>query len=319
MSKSVPVDSQNNSTSPRTLLELAKGAVEFINREGKIGEFWQLWMESIPPASELNSPDMVIEYYIVATANMQKLTWRTAGPQFVFIQKMVDFFWNVGAPESEIDRLNDVGVLINPQKIGSWIDMSSKLGMDGGWYFPVNTSVEVALEAADPGKPVNEVRDWATRHSVQTTLYIGRDMGAAPPRQTEIRVVLPGKTFDEQMIVARDAYRAFNFPEPPQQALDILIQDKQMGLQLSIITSSEGFVRLGLLSPKPKLDSVVKLCQVVKANNEALGTFEGSLGTDGPEFVELQYLNAGFGYNVYNEGFDVVFHYCVGFEKASDM
>jgi hypothetical protein len=64
---------------------------------------------------------------------MQKLTWRTAGPQNVFIQKMVDFFWNVGAPESEIDRLNDVGALINPIRIGSWIDMSGKGGMDGGW------------------------------------------------------------------------------------------------------------------------------------------------------------------------------------------
>lgn len=55
---------------------------------------------------------------------MEKLTWRSSGPQNIFIQKMVDFFWNVGAPETEIDRLNDVGALINPIQIGSWIDMS---------------------------------------------------------------------------------------------------------------------------------------------------------------------------------------------------
>ena len=41
-------------------------------------------------------------------------------------QKMVDFFWNVGAPESEIDMLNEVGAAINPGKIGSWIDMSAR-------------------------------------------------------------------------------------------------------------------------------------------------------------------------------------------------
>jgi len=296
---------------------LAKGAVDFINKESKIGEFWQLWMESISPASELTSPDMVIDYHIVCTANMQKLTWRTAGPQFVFIQKMVDFFWNVGAPETEIDRLNDVGVLINPQKIGSWIDMSSKLGMDGGWFFPVNITVEVALEASDPGKPVNVLREWATKHGVTQTIYIGRDMGAAPPRQTEIRTIIPGNTYDEQLAIALDAYQAFEFPEPPKQALDVLNTFKNPGLLLSIITSSDGFVRLGLLSPKPKLEAIVKLCQVVKANNEALGAFEGTLATEGPEYVELQYLNTGFGYNVYQEGFDVVFHYNVGSEKAS--
>ena len=64
---------------------------------------------------------------------------------------MVDFFWNVGAPESEIDRLNDIGALINPVKIGSWIDMSAKGGMDGGWYFPVDMPLKLAIEAADNG------------------------------------------------------------------------------------------------------------------------------------------------------------------------
>jgi len=60
---------------------------------------------------------------------MEKLTWRSSGPQNIFIQKMVDFFWNVGAPETEIDRLNDVGALINPIQIGSWIDMSGNVPM----------------------------------------------------------------------------------------------------------------------------------------------------------------------------------------------
>ena len=100
---------------------------------------------------------------------------------------MVDFFWNVGAPESEIDRLNDVGALINPIKIGSWIDMSAKGGMDGGWYFPIDIPLKMAIEAADPGDPSKKVTDWAERHGVEKSFSVGRDMGAAPPRQTEIR------------------------------------------------------------------------------------------------------------------------------------
>ena len=39
---------------------------------------------------------MVIDFFVATSADMQKLTWRTSGPQNVFIQKMVDFFWNVG-------------------------------------------------------------------------------------------------------------------------------------------------------------------------------------------------------------------------------
>jgi hypothetical protein len=39
-----------------------------------------------------------------------------------------------------------------------------------------------------------------------------------------------------------------------------------------------------------------------------------SLGINGPEYAEYQYLSKGFGYGVYKEGFDVVFHYKVGEE-----
>jgi hypothetical protein len=51
---------------------------------------------------------------------MSKMTWRMAGPQAVFVQKVFDFFWDVGAPESEIDRLNNIGGFIKPAIIGMW-------------------------------------------------------------------------------------------------------------------------------------------------------------------------------------------------------
>jgi hypothetical protein len=107
--------------SPRLRLGLAKGVVKFLSDDdSKVLEFWQIWSESIPGKDELSS-GMAIDFHVCTSADMQKLQWRVGGPQNVFIQKMVDFFWNVGAPESEIDRLNDVGALINPVKIGSWI------------------------------------------------------------------------------------------------------------------------------------------------------------------------------------------------------
>jgi len=110
--------------SPRARLATAKNCIPFLADEtSKVLEFWQIWTESIPLTSDL-LPGMALEFQVAAAADLQKLTWRNAGPQNICIQKMVDFFWNVGAPESEIDRLNSVGGVINPIKIGSWIDMS---------------------------------------------------------------------------------------------------------------------------------------------------------------------------------------------------
>lgn len=315
-STSTPNPTSGSSTEKK--ISAAKNVIPFLqDEESKVLEFWKIWSESIPSKEDLSAGNQ-IEYHVSTSANRQKLTWRTAGPQNVFIQKMVDFFWNVGAPESEIDRLNDVGALINPIKIGSWIDMSAKGGMDGGWYFPVDIPLKMAIEAADPGEPSKKVTEWAAKHSVEKSFSVGRDMGAAPPRQTEIRVHLPGTDFGHQLEVGLDAFESFGFPPLPENALSILKSSKISGLCLSVITSSEGFVRLGLLCPNPPRDVVQQLCSIAGASADDVIDFETALESSGPSFAEYQFLKEGFGYGVYKEGFDIVFHYVVGGEGPDD-
>jgi hypothetical protein len=94
--------------------------------------------------------------------------------------------------------------------------------------------------------------------------------------------------------------------------LAILKEGNIEGLCLSVITSSEGFVRLGLLSPRPTKSQVQKLCSVAGANADDLTDLENALGVSGPSYAEYQFLKEGFGYGVYKEGFDIVFHYNIG-------
>lgn len=318
--------------SPRDRLTVAKGVVPFLkDEESKVLEFWEIWSQSIPPRTEL-SQGLSIEFLVSISADMQKLTWRTHGPQNLFIQRMVDFFWNVGAPELEIDRLNDVGALINPVKIGSWIDMSAKGGMDGGWYFPVDVPMKLALEAADPGDASRKVGEWCENHGIGTVYVVGRDMGAAPPRQTEFRIRIPGTSLAEQLRLALNALEVFSFPAFPEEAVQVLedaAANKELGdplstsVVLSVITSSDGFVRIGVFFPKPTPDLIGTFCRLAGGSLDSFAPFEASIlasssrpaGTSGPAFVECQHLMKGFGYGVYKEGFDVVFHYNVGSEE----
>jgi hypothetical protein len=306
---------------PRARLAAAKNCIPYLLEESsKVLEFWQIWTESVPLISDLQS-GMTIEFQVATSADMQKLTWRTAGPQNIFIQKMVDFFWNVGAPESEIDRLNDVGALINPIKIGSWIDMSARGGMDGGWYFPVDIPLKLAIEASDAGDPTRKVTEWAEQNNATMCFSVGRDMGAAPPRQTEIRLKLPGGDFNSQLRVAMDAFFAFGFPAIPEDALTVIRKAGTEGsgsgaICMSVITSSDGFVRLGILLPKPSTETVASLCQLAQANHDDISRFQTALASQGPSYAEYQYLMKGFGYGVYKEGFDIVFHYMVGEDRG---
>jgi len=229
---------------------------------------------------------------------------------------MVDFFWNVGAPDTEIDRLNDVGSDINPPVIGSWIDMSRKGGMDGGWFFPVETNLELSIKSSDEGPACAQFERWATSKGIDCIASVGRDMGAAPPRQTEIKFAVPGGGYDGQLSIALSAYPALNVPDIPPEALKIIKGQCTAGLVMSVVTSSEGMVRLGLLFPNPTKQAVQSLCTMSNAKFNVLQNFEQAMGVNGPAFVEFQFLMRGYGYGVYKEGFDIVFHYTAGVENV---
>jgi hypothetical protein len=115
-------------------------------------------------------------------------------------------------------------------------------------------------------------------------------MGAAPPRQTEFKFKLPGSSFEEQLNIALDAYTTFGVPTIPEDALKVLKESKPTEtLCFSVITSSEGFVRVGLMVPKPSSETVIALCAICSGNNDELASFEASLGADGPSYAEYQY------------------------------
>ena len=305
----------SNSSLIFSKLNAAKDCIGFLQeKDSKVFEFWKIWTSSIPPKEELiGGQSMGVT--ISASSDLEKISWRTAGPQNIFIQRMVDFFWNVGAPEPEIDRLNDVGASINPTRIGSWIDMSAKGGMDGGWFFPVDITADHSLDAADDGEPKSKLDQWIKQHNVLACFSVGRDMGAAPPRQTEVRLEMPGSDFFEQYKIVMDAFGLFGFPPLPEGAADILQQHHPNGLALSVITSCEGFVRMGVMVRNPQKELVDALVAFSQGNKAMIDKLEAAIGADkGPEFVELQYLMKGYGYGVYKEGFDVVLHWNAGEE-----
>jgi len=294
--------------------EKARGMIKWLNdTSNQTTEFWDIFFKSIPA-------DQNVDLSVSTSVDMHQLTWRAEGSPNVFIQNMVDFFWNVGAPELEIDRLNNIGALINPPKIGVWIDVSDKGGLDGGWFFPVK-KIPLAKafdkSAADLGNCIEKFKSWISKYFPPSAecQYVGRDMGAEPPRQVEYRIELPATlTLEDQINAALDAHSMFNFPHPPKEALEILRKCKTNALMLSVnISSNDEFVRIGLLQPKPDSRQLVDICKVQNIHLEKfdkLMELEKVLGGE-LNFIEYQYLKEGYGYRVYAEGFKVVLHYGV--------
>eukprot|EP01130_Rhizamoeba_saxonica_P006002 TRINITY_DN2377_c0_g1_i2.p1 TRINITY_DN2377_c0_g1~~TRINITY_DN2377_c0_g1_i2.p1 ORF type:complete len:399 (-),score=110.30 TRINITY_DN2377_c0_g1_i2:28-1224(-) len=306
-----------SSTSLLDNLYQAKEVIPFMQwKDNKVIEFWEIWLESIPRITDL-SPMDTISYTICASADMDRISWRISGSQNRFIQKMVDFFWNVGAPEDEIGRLNSVGASVNPVEIGSWIDMSSKGGMDGGWIFPGTIPYASALLACDESATKQILTKLGEENNLEIIL-MGRDMGAAPPRQTHMIFKVPGNTFDEQIQYAIETLDSFGIPQIPENALTIMREAPVPGLLMNVVSSYEGFVKVGVMVPNPTENIVNKLCCLTPGGNyDVLQKLQSSLGTS-PSYTEYLYLAQGFGYGVYKEGFDIVFHYDVGTESGTN-
>jgi len=207
--------------------------------------------------------------------------------------------------------------------------MSKIGGMDGGWFFPVPLSLKIALESCDPDAPENvsagsdesghavkKFTQWTEQNKIDDCIYVGRDMGAAPPRQTELRVRLNQQSVAEQLNAAVLAFKTFKFPDIPNNILVILRQFTNPGLILSVITSSEGFVKIGILFPNTNWNVALQLIEEGRkftdgqpAPMDMFNKLNNGFKTSGPEFIEFQYLNPGFGYNVYREEFNVFVHY----------
>lgn len=284
----------------------AKSLLNYLD-DNSLSEFWLMWINSVPNVSDI--PHGTIFYSISTSIDMLRHSWRSCSPQNIYIHKMIDFFWNVGAPESEIERLNEIGSLINPVNIGSWIDMSVHGGIDGGWFFPVNIPLKFALEACDLRESLKVMIKWTEKYKIETCKSVSRDMGATPPRQSELKFEMPGETFEEQLICAIDCQTMCGFPSFSDDIIDIIRSFPNKGALVSLVSSLEGFVKYSLWIPDPSPNYVEKLCQIKGENVEKIANFGKSFEMNSPSYVEFQYLQKRCGYGAFREGFDINFHY----------
>ena len=216
---------------------------------------------------------------------------------FCFTKK--DFFYIVGAPEEEIEKLNQVGEKINPDRIGSWINVSEMGGIDGGWCFTFPVDIKVALPAIEQGNSVDNLLNWCEKHNVTECYYLARDMGAEPPRQTEVKIHIPPTNNLLETVI--DAYDMCGFPHPPEGALNALREAKALNLSINI--TEDDFVRISVSIPNPSLEIIKKFAPTdVEKIQNTLGQVSA---------VEFQYLKEDYGYNVYHEGHDVHVSYTI--------
>ena len=176
----------------RTKVLAAKMTVPFLKSDTDApSQCWTLWSESVPPKMEIPAGES-LRYRALASADFALTEWAMDGPQNAVVQRMVDFFWAVGAPAHQIDLLNDAGVRLNPARLGSWTRLSAAGAMDAGWAFCERVPLDQALAVVRRGDVTDAVAQWAAAHGVAACREVTHDVSGIPPQTTQLRVELPG-------------------------------------------------------------------------------------------------------------------------------
>lgn len=269
-------------------LRTARVAIPFLgDSKHNLFQFWKMWAEQAPKQGAVYEVDVCV--------SLEEATWRVTAPQALCVQGFVDFFFTVGAPESEIDRFNEIGGEINPSEITCWVEMSARGGMDGGWAFPKLSLLSNALLAADDGDIKKQVERWASSHHLHSVSLVGREMGSEPPRLAELAFS------DVPADVAAAAFDAFGLPPPPPMFAQQLSTSAPSTASVRLAFSSNQLVRLSVARLLPTEQEITALASELHLKRGHLSSLTPAFGE--VKQLWLAYHMPGFGYNMYTEGF----------------
>ena len=251
------------------------------------------WLQRLPTPERLTH-EPISEMGMSVTADLERWTWRAAGPASDFIPAMVTHFGSVGASRAELDLLTHAGITLQPDHLGSWLEQRDET-LNTGWYLPDSLPLAHVRFALPASGAADDVFAWAGETGVARTLRFARAAGAGSPH-AELLLPLPDGDVEDQVYAATQLFERLGASLPPDDALSLLMNLEHHGLAVSVWLSDEGPVKVGLLAARPRISLMLELCALAGARDDVpFAKLQGILGVDSPSYVECQTRTSGFG------------------------
>lgn len=240
------------------------------------------WLRELPGPEE---QDDVIEYLDVTLSGRgDRFAVRALGPADRMIPGMAEFFGDMGASPDALERLGALGATLDPDTLGSWLEVRDGAA-NGGWW--VDAGSLAHLEAfLDDGAQWEALRDWAQASGVEIFLEAGRSV-ADGEGQLIATFPLPGDDALGQVQSALSLFDALGAAQPPDDALAALMNGRHDGLEATLWLAPGGVVKSGLRALQPSLSLVIELAEASGgANLDLVAQVQGLLLMDDPWAVE---------------------------------
>jgi hypothetical protein len=259
------------------------------------------WLEHVPMPPEM--PDgHGVSYLAMLGSDLRRVWWGAWGDPRGFVPKMADYFKLCNIAKSDAGVLDQIGEVLEPQLVGSWI---------GVWGGKVSTGWHIwdAHEWArvEPMFGTHEakyqLKKWVEDNGAPRVERFTQAIGDASWSELELKV--PGESVDDQVAALDKAFVHFTGSPLTPPLLERMREAAAPGFAITVRIRAGKVIKFGGLVPGMAATSVEQFCADARVNYDAkLVKLVGALAGDGVTGVEYGRAGEHAGVDVFIEPTD---------------
>lgn len=99
------------------------------------------WLDSVPLPPELRGPP--VQFLVTVATDLSRVRWSAAADPGGVIPKLADYLSQCKVSDAEIERINEIGGRLEPELVGSWIEVREGQLVTGWQMLDREVSAEV--------------------------------------------------------------------------------------------------------------------------------------------------------------------------------
>jgi len=255
------------------------------------------WLEHIPTPPDMPNGEG-ITYLAMLGSDLGRVWWGAWGDPRGFVPKMADYFKLCNIAKSDATVLDQIGEVLEPKLVGSWIGVWGKK-VTTGWHFWDPHPWEKVEAMFGTHEAKYQLKKWVEDNKLERIERFTQSIGDSP--YSEIELALPGETVDAQVAQLSSAFTHFT-GAPLERALEDRFRAMtQPTFTLAVRMRGGQVTRVGALAPGVAMADIERVCTDAKVSaDEKLPKLVGALGEG---IARVEYGRAGnrAGVDVYLE------------------
>jgi hypothetical protein len=246
------------------------------------------WLEHIPMPPEM--PDgHGIHYLAMLGSDLRRVWWGAWGDPRGFVPKMADYFKLCAIAKSDAQVLDQIGELLEPQLVGSWIGVWGGK-VTTGWHLWEPKPWERIEPMFGTHEAKFQLKKWVEDSRIDRIDRFTQAIGDSA--WSELELAVPGATVDEQVAALDRAFVHFTGGPLTPPILDRLREATEPKFGISVRIRGGKVAKFGGLVPGMAATSVERFCNDARVNFDAkLVKLVGAMS--GERVARLEYGRAG--------------------------